>query len=415
MSGNTEHYLFNTIEEAIEAIRNGEMIIVTDDEDRENEGDLLMAAEKATPGAINFMVSHGRGLLCLPATQARLDELHILPMVNQSDAHLNTAYTVSIDAKDKTSTGISAQDRAQTVLQFVADDAQASDFMRPGHVFPLRAVDGGVLRRAGHTEATVDLARLAGLADAGVICPILNESDGTMARMDQLMVLAKEHSLKIATIADLIDYRRHRETLVKRLQKVAMPTAYGQFTLISYESPFDPQPHIALCKGGLGELDDKGQVIPHPEPVLVRVHSECFTGDVLGSQRCECGPQLSTALEMIEKEGKGALVYLRQEGRGIGLANKLHAYVLQEKGFDTVQANQELGFEADRRDYGIGSQILQDLGLQKLRLLTNNPQKIYGLEGYGMEIVERIGIAIEPCKHNVDYLKTKKDKMGHIL
>lgn len=408
---------FSSIPEVLEEFKAGRMIILVDDESRENEGDLVCAANKITPEIVNFMLRYGRGLMCLTLSAQRCLKLNLQQQVADNTESMGTAFTVTVDAHRRfgVTTGESAVDRATTIRQAVKDDCKAEDLMRPGHVCPIRARQGGVLNRAGHTEATVDLARLAGLADAGVICPILNESDGTMARMDQLMVLAKEHSLKIATIADLIDYRRHRETLVKRLQKVAMPTAYGQFTLISYESPFDPQPHIALCKGGLGELDDKGQVIPHPEPVLVRVHSECFTGDVLGSQRCECGPQLSTALEMIEKEGKGALVYLRQEGRGIGLANKLHAYVLQEKGFDTVQANQELGFEADRRDYGIGSQILQDLGLQKLRLLTNNPQKIYGLEGYGMEIVERIGIAIEPCKHNVDYLKTKKDKMGHIL
>ncbi len=408
---------FSSIPEVLDELKAGRMVILVDDESRENEGDLICAADKITPEIVNFMLRYGRGLMCLTLSSPRCQNLHLQQQVSDNTEAMGTAFTVTIDAHRRfgMTTGESAVDRATTIRQAVKDDCKAQDLMRPGHVFPIRARQGGVLNRAGHTEATVDLARLAGLADAGVICPILNEADGTMARLDQLIVLAKEHNLKIATIADLIDYRRHRETLVKRLRKIAMPTAHGEFTLISYESPFDPQPHLALCKGGLGELDDKGQVIPHPEPVLVRVHSECFTGDVFGSQRCECGPQLTTALEMIEKEGKGALVYLRQEGRGIGLANKLHAYVLQERGFDTVQANQELGFEADRRDYGIGSQILQDLGIQQLRLLTNNPQKIYGLEGYGMKIVERIGIAIPPCKHNIDYLRTKKDKLGHIL
>ena len=408
---------FISIPEALEELRAGGMIILVDDESRENEGDLVCAAEKMTPDMVNFMLRYGRGIMCLTLSADRCRKLQLHQQTTENTAAMGTAFTVSIDAHPRfgITTGESAGERALTICQAIKEDCQAEDLVRPGHVSPVRAAPGGVLVRAGHTEATVDLARLAGLTDAGVICPILNESDGSMARLGQLEKLADEHSLRIATIADLIDYRRHRETLVTRLEPVALPTAHGQFRLIGYTSPFDSQPHLALCKGGVGELDDNGQPMIHSEPVLVRVHSECLTGDVFGSQRCECGQQLSTALQMIEKEGKGALIYLRQEGRGIGLANKLHAYSLQEKGFDTVEANEQLGFEADRRDYGIGSQILQDLGLRQLRLLTNNPHKIYGLEGYGIKIAERIPLAIPPCPHNIDYLKTKKDKLGHIL
>ena len=408
---------FISIPEALDELRAGQMIILVDDESRENEGDLVCAADKITADMVNFMLRYGRGIMCLTLSAERCRRLQLHQQTSENTAAMGTAFTVSIDAHPRfgITTGESAGERALTIRQAIKEDCQAEDFVRPGHVSPVRASPGGVLVRAGHTEATVDLARLAGLTDAGVICPILNESDGSMARLPQLERLAEEHSLKIATIADLIDYRRHRETLVTRLPRVALPTAYGQFSLIGYTSPFDSQPHLALCKGGVGELDENGEPIVHAEPVLVRVHSECLTGDVFGSQRCECGPQLATALQMIEKEGKGALVYLRQEGRGIGLANKLHAYGLQEKGLDTVQANEQLGFEADRRDYGIGSQILQDLGLRRLRLLTNNPQKIYGLEGYGMKIVERIALTIPPCPHNIDYLKAKKDKLGHLL
>ncbi len=408
---------FISISEALDELRAGRMIILVDDESRENEGDLVCAAEKMTPEMVNFMLRYGRGIMCLTLSAQRCRKLQLNQQTTENTAAMGTAFTVSIDAHPRfgITTGESAGERALTIRQVIKEDCQAEDLVRPGHVSPVRASPGGVLVRAGHTEATVDLARLAGLTDAGVICPILNESDGSMARLGQLEKLADEHNLKIATIADLIDYRRHRETLVTRLEPVALPTAHGQFRLIGYTSPFDSQPHLALCKGGVGELDDNGQPIIHSEPVLVRVHSECLTGDVFGSQRCECGPQLVTALQMIEKEGKGALVYLRQEGRGIGLANKLHAYSLQEKGLDTVEANEQLGFEADRRDYGIGSQILGDLGLRQLRLLTNNPHKIYGLEGYGMKIVERIPLAIPPCPHNIDYLKAKKDKLGHLL
>ena len=408
---------FISIPEALEELRAGGMIILVDDESRENEGDLVCAAEKMTPDMVNFMLRYGRGIMCLTLSADRCRKLQLHQQTTENTAAMGTAFTVSIDAHPRfgITTGESAGERALTIRQTIKEDCQAEDLVRPGHVSPVRAAPGGVLVRAGHTEATVDLARLAGLTDAGVICPILNESDGTMARLPQLEQLASEHGLKMATIADLIDYRRHRETLIERLQKISLPTAYGQFNLIGYTSPFDAQPHLALCKGGVGELDENGQPIAHSEPVLVRVHSECLTGDVFGSQRCECGSQLSAAMQLIEKEGKGALVYLRQEGRGIGLANKLHAYGLQEKGLDTVEANEQMGFEADRRDYGIGSQILQDLGLRQLRLLTNNPHKIYGLEGYGMKIIERIPLAIPPCQHNIDYLKTKKDKLGHLL
>jgi len=409
--------VFSSTPEILEELRAGRVIVLVDDESRENEGDLVCAAEKITPEIVNFMLRYGRGIMCLTLSADRCRKLGLYQQTSENTAAMGTAFTVTIDAHPRfgLKTGESAAERALTIRQAIKDDCQPEDLVRPGHVFPVRARPGGVLVRAGHTEASVDLARLAGLTDAGVICPILNESDGTMARLRQLEKLAGEHGLKIATIADLIDYRRHREALITRLPQVSLPTAHGQFTLIGYTSPFDSQPHLALCKGGVGQLDEHAEPIAHSEPVLVRVHSECLTGDVFGSQRCECGPQLITALQMIEKEGKGALVYLRQEGRGIGLANKLHAYGLQEKGLDTVQANEQLGFEADRRDYGIGSQILRDLGLRQLRLLTNNPHKIYGLEGYGMKIVERIPLVIPPCPHNIDYLKVKKDKLGHLL
>ena len=408
---------FSSTPEILEELRAGRMIVLVDDESRENEGDFVCAAERITPEMVNFLLRYARGIMCLTLSAERCQKLQLYQQTSENTAAMGTAFTVSIDAHPRLgiTTGESAAERAVTIQQVVKDDCRAEDLVRPGHVSPVRASRGGVLVRAGHTEASVDLARLAGLTDAGVICPILNESDGTMARLPQLEILAQKHNLKMATIADLIDYRRHRETLIKRVESVSLPTAYGHFRLIGYTSPFDNQPHLALCKGDVGKLNENGELIVHPEPVLVRVHSECLTGDVFGSQRCECGPQLITALQMIEKEGKGALVYLRQEGRGIGLANKLHAYGLQEKGLDTVQANEELGFEADRRDYGIGSQILRDLGLRQLRLLTNNPHKIYGLEGYGMKIVERIPLAIPPCQHNIEYLKTKKDKLGHLL
>lgn len=395
---------FNSIEESIEAIRNGEMVIIVDDEDRENEGDLVMAAEKVTPEAINFMAKYGRGLIQLPATGERLDELNIHSMVAESTAHMQTAYAVSIDAKGRTSTGVSAHDRAHTILTFISPESKPEDFMRPGHVFPLRAKEGGVLVRSGHTEAAVDLARLSGLYPSGVICEIMND-DGTMARIPDLMKFARKHNLKIATVADLIQYRRMTEKLIKCVASAELPTIYGEFTLHAYESTIDDETHIALTKGDL-EGD---------EPVLVRVHSRCLTGDTFGSLRCDCGDQLDQAMKMIQKEGRGVLMYMHQEGRGIGLKNKMRAYMLQDNGLDTVEANEELGFKADLRDYGIGAQILTDLGLHKIRIMTNNPRKIAALAGYGLEIVERVPIEIPPNKNNIRYLRTKQKKLGHVF
>lgn len=399
---------FNAIEEAIEAFRNGEMLIVIDDPDRENEGDLVVAAEKVTPEAINFMAKYGRGLICLPATAKRLDELKLPLMVPDTRKHPHisnvSAYTISIDAKDGISSGISAYDRALTVKKFIDPSSSPDDFIRPGHIFPLRAMEGGVLVRAGHTEATVDLAKLANLYPAGMLCEIMNE-DGTMARVDELLKFSKKHKLKIITIADLIAYRRRTEKLVRRLADVFFPTAYGEFRLIAYESDIDDKPHIALVKGSVNR----------EEPIMVRIHSECLTGDVFKSLRCDCGEQISRSLQMIEANGEGVFLYMRQEGRGIGLINKLKAYKLQDEGLDTVEANQKLGFEADLRDYGIGAQILVDLGIKKIRMLTNNPMKVAGLEGYGLEIVEIIPIRAPVSKYNRKYLKTKKDKMGHMI
>jgi len=395
---------FNSIEEAIEAIRNGEIVITVDDEDRENEGDLVMAAEKVTPEAINFMAKYGRGLIQLPATGERLDELKLHSMVAYSTAHMQTAYAVSIDAKERTSTGVSAHDRAHTILTFISPESKPEDFMRPGHVFPLRAKEGGVLVRSGHTEAAVDLSRLSGLYPASVICEIMND-DGTMARVPDLMKFARKHNLKIATVADLIQYRRRTEKLVKRVASTELPTIYGEFTLHAYESTIDDETHIALTKGDLGGDD----------PVLVRVHSRCLTGDTFGSLRCDCGDQLEQAMKMIQEEGRGVLVYMHQEGRGIGLKNKMLAYMLQDGGLDTVEANEQLGFGADLRDYGIGAQILTDLGLQKIRIMTNNPRKIAGLAGYGLEVVERVPIEIPPNESNIRYLKTKQKKLGHVF
>jgi 3,4-dihydroxy 2-butanone 4-phosphate synthase/GTP cyclohydrolase II len=407
---------FSPIPEILEELKAGRMIVLTDDEDRENEGDLVMAAEKVTAAAINFMVTHARGLICLPLTSERCDRLQLHPQSDRNTARLGTAFTVTIDAHPKfgVTTGVSAKDRATTVQVAIAEDAQPQDLLRPGHVNPLRCRDGGVLVRAGQTEGSVDLVRLSGMKPAAVICEIMRE-DGEMARQPELIAFCRKHGLKMCSIAELISYRLKREQFVRRIESVTLPTRWGVFQLHAFQSVIDPQPHLALCKGGIGDLDKEGKPIVHEEPVLVRVHSECLTGDTFGSERCDCGPQLAAAMQMIEKEGKGALVYLRQEGRGIGLANKLHAYALQEKGLDTVEANQRLGLPADKRDYGIGSQILRDLGLRKIRIMTNNPKKIYGIEGYGLSVVEQVPIRIEPGRHNRAYLATKKAKMGHRL
>jgi len=405
---------FSEIPQVLEQLRKGKMIVLVDAEDRENEGDLVCAAEKVTPQIINFMATHGRGLICLPLTAEKCDSLGLYPQTTENTARFETAFTVSIDAAEGISTGISAADRAKTILASIKDDAKARDLVRPGHIFPLRARQGGVLVRAGQTEGAVDLMKLAGLKTAGVICEIMNE-DGSMARVPQLLKFCEKHNLKIASIAKLIEYRLQRESQIKRLETVKLPTDYGEFKLIAYQSTTLPEPHLALCKGDVGNLDADSRPIEHDGPVLVRVHSECMTGDLFHSQRCECGYQLITAMKMIEQAGIGALIYLRQEGRGIGLTNKLRAYKLQEQGLDTVEANLKLGFMADRRDYGIGAQICRDLGLRKIRILTNNPKKISRLEVYGIKIVEQIPLIAEPGKHNVDYLKTKKYRLGHIL
>ncbi len=395
----------SSIEETIEEIRAGKMVILVDDEDRENEGDLFMAAEMATPEAINFMATHGRGLICLTLTPEHLEKLQIPMMVRDNTSPFETAFTVSIEARTGVTTGISAADRARTILAAVDPEAKASDLVSPGHIFPLRARRGGVLVRTGQTEGSVDLCRLSGLKPAGVICEIMKE-DGTMARMPDLEVFAKEHDLKIVTIADLIAYRMQKDTLVHRAAETKMPTRFGgEFRAVVYTNDVDSHEHIALVKGD----------ISGDEPVLVRVHSECLTGDVFGSMRCDCGSQLHAAMQMVGKEGRGIILYMHQEGRGIGLVNKIKAYALQDKGMDTVEANLELGFKADLRDYGIGAQILRDLGVRKMKIMTNNPKKIVGLEGYGIEVVDRVSIESDPIPENLGYLQCKRDKMGHLL
>ena len=394
-----------TAEQAIEEIRQGKMIILVDDEDRENEGDVTIAAQFVTPEIINFMATHARGLICLPLAPEWCDKLQLPLMTRRNESSFGTNFTVSIEARQGVTTGISAADRARTIQAAVADEAKPDDIVTPGHIFPLRAQKGGVMVRAGQTEGSVDLARLAGLKPAAVICEILKD-DGTMARMPDLKIFAEKHGLSIATIKDLIRYRMQSGLLsVRRVAEANLPTMYGEFRIVAYENDLNPETHVAIVKGN-----------PSPAvPTLVRVHSECLTGDVLGSLRCDCGGQIAAALCRIEQEGAGVVLYMRQEGRGIGLANKLRAYALQDSGLDTVEANHKLGFKADLRDYGIGAQILVDLGVRKMRLMTNNPTKIVGLEGYGLEVVERVPLELDACEYNADYMRTKKEKMGHLL
>jgi 3,4-dihydroxy 2-butanone 4-phosphate synthase/GTP cyclohydrolase II len=393
-----------TIPEAIEDIKAGKFVIVVDDEDRENEGDLVMAAEKVTAEAINFMAVYARGLICMPVTGERLEELHIPMMATNNTSRFGTAFSVSVEAREGTTTGISAADRARTVQVMAAPETKAKDIVMPGHMFPLRARDGGVLVRAGQTEATVDLARLAGLKPAGVCCEIMNE-DGTMSRMPQLEIFAKEHGLKIVSVADLIAYRYRHERLIQKVAEAKLPTPFGNFKVIAYKSSTDPDEHLAMVMGNVAT----------EEPVLVRVHSQCLTGDVFHSLRCDCGEQIEMAMKRIAEEGRGVVLYMRQEGRGIGIHNKIKAYALQDQGLDTVEANISLGFKSDYRDYGVGAQILADLGVRNMRLMTNNPKKISGLESYGLTITEQLPITTQPNPHNRRYLSTKQQKMGHLL
>ena len=403
------------IEDVIADFKAGRMVVMVDDESRENEGDIVVAAEAISPAIINFMIRSAGGVICVPMTRQRADELALYPQTLDNSALHGTAFTITVDAVTGVSTGVSASDRARTIAVLADENSRPSDLARPGHINPLRARDGGVLVRAGQTEGSVDLCRLAGLRPVAVICEIMNE-DGTMARRDDLEVFCRKHELKMCSVADIIRYRLRSERMIERAVEVDLPTEMGTFRLIAYSSVVDPEPHLALCMGGVGALDASGKPVLHEEPVLVRVHSECLTGDVLGSLRCDCGPQLHTAMRAVADVGKGAVVYVRQEGRGIGLVNKLKAYKLQyEQGMDTVEANVHLGFEPDRRDYGIGNQILRDLGLTQLRIMTNNPRKIYGLEGFGLRIAERIPLEIPAGCHNRHYLQTKKDKLGHLL
>ncbi len=407
---------FSPVEELIAEIRAGRMVIIADDAGRENEGDFICAAEKITPEMVNFMVKHGRGLLCVPLPQRRCRELMLPPQTVDNQATFGTAFTVSVDGHPRhdVSTGVSASDRAATIHLLADERTTPGDLVRPGHINPIMAREGGVLVRAGHTEASVDLATMAGLKAAGVLIEIMND-DGTMARVPDLIKIAKQHNFKMGTVADIVEYRQRREKLIQRIEMIPMPTRYGDFQLVAYKSMVDVEPHLALCYGGIGQLDENGNAIQHSEAVLVRVHSECLTGDIFGSMRCDCGDQLHSAMQRIVAEGKGAVIYLRQEGRGIGLLHKIKAYALQDQGLDTVEANVELGFPPDKRDYGIGAQIIRDLGLTRLRILTNNHKKVSRLKVYGIDVVEQVPLQVPSNPHNRRYLATKKEKMGHQL